>query len=266
MKNLEANSTEWLSVLPTQLTKFKASAESMTNPLFRFWAREYRIGTELLRWVRDDLDEVREVCRGVRRQTNHNRALLSDLTKGVVPSQWRKYVVAKSMTLALWMIDFGQRIAQLDKITRESSTTRFELFSVHLGQLFVPGAYLTATRQAIAHRNKTSLESLELRLNVEDGGATLGAFALEGLRLEGATWNGAQIELNDGSTTNLDKSSLAWTSAPTTAAASSDDNTVPLTVYLNGDRSASLFHVRLRAKAGLTSGLAAKRAVALRAT
>lgn len=267
MKALDLNVQGWLQSLPIKLTGFKASAESMTNPLFRFWAREYRIGTELLKRVRDDLEEVGEVCRGHRRQTNHNRSLLNDLAKGLVPSSWQQYIVPKAITLPQWIADLRLRLGQLDTITRESSSTRFELFSINLGQLFVPSAYLTATRQAIANRNKISLENLRLRLNVEDGGATLGAFALEGLRLEGAVWNGTYLELNDGSLTNLDKSSLAWTSTEEAnqTEATSEQGKVPLSVYLNGDRSVSLFHVDLRAKQGLTPAVVAKRAVALRA-
>ena len=47
-----------------------------------FWAREHTSGAELLKLVRRDLEEVISVCSGEARQTNHNRALLSDLTKG----------------------------------------------------------------------------------------------------------------------------------------------------------------------------------------
>lgn len=272
MTALGSNAQEWLNLLPTELMKFKGSTESMTNPLFRFWAREYRIGLELLKTVRNDLDEVVEVCQGHRRQTNHNRSLLNDLAKGTTPSAWRKYAVPRDTTLPQWIADLRMRLAQLDKVTRESMTTRFELFSVHLGQLFVPSAYLTATRQAIAHRNKTSLENLILRLHVEDGGAALGGFAIEGLSLEGANWTDNHLQLNDGSTTNLQKSSVAWTpdSAEETAlhenGAGAADGAVPLTVYLNRDRSVSLFHVRLAAQHGLTPATVAKRAVALRAS
>jgi hypothetical protein len=85
--------------------------------------------------------------------------------------------------------------------------------------------------------------------------------------------------LNDGSTTELDKSSLIWTAAktgddskalamavPSTASApAADEAVVPLTVYLNSDRSVSLFSVRLAASGGLKASMIAKRAVAIRA-
>ena len=38
---------------------------------------------------------------------------------------------------------------------------------VWLGGLFFPEAYITATRQAVAHRKKWSLETLHLRLDLE---------------------------------------------------------------------------------------------------
>lgn len=263
MKTLGVNVHEWLNILPEGLTIFKGNTESMTNPLFRFWAREYRIGTDLLKNVRQDLNEVSEVCKGQIRQTNRNRILLNELVKGSIPQAWRKYDVPKTMSLPQWISDFRLRLVQLNNVTQESTKTRFELFSVNLGQLFVPSAYLTATRQAIANRNKISLENLSLSLHVEDGGASLGAFVVEGLRLEGATWTGKAIELNDGSTTNLDKSSLTWSSVAENNV-EANENVVPLSVYLNSDRSVHLFAVRLKAKQNLTAGTVAKRAVALR--
>lgn len=180
MKALHQNSQNWLELLPTQLSKLKGSSDSIVDPLFRFWAREYRIGVELLKIVRNDLEEVSLVCTGHKRQTNHNRSLLGDLAKGIVPQAWRKYIIVNAMTLTQWINDLTLRLKQLDFIAKENATSRFEVFAVNLGLLFVPSAYLTATRQSIANRNKISLENLSLDLHIDDGGRSLNGFAVEG--------------------------------------------------------------------------------------
>ncbi|UZJ52281.1 hypothetical protein CBS101457_001601 [Exobasidium rhododendri] len=265
MKTLHSNAQEWLKVLPVELNKLKGSSDSITNPLFRFWAREYRIGVGLLHSIRADLQEVSSVCTGEKRQTNHNRSLLNDLAKGIVPLTWRKYTISRSMTLNQWIFDLQLRLKQLNFIASENAaTTRFEVFAVNLGLLFVPSAYLTATRQSIANRNKISLEHLSLQLSVADGGRSLNGFAIEGLKLQGAIWTGSHLELNDGSTTELEPSSLIWleTVSPSTLPV---DKGVPLTVYLNADRSVSLFSIHLAASHGVKASMIAKRAVALRA-
>lgn len=56
--------------------------ESIKNPLFRFFDRENSIGRALLKTIRADLENVKKVCDGELKQTNHLRMLLSCLTKG----------------------------------------------------------------------------------------------------------------------------------------------------------------------------------------
>lgn len=87
--------------------------------------------------------------------------------------------------------------------------------------------------------------------------------------MEGATWTGSHLDLNDGSVTDLDKSSLIWTPAEANDkqnGVSHQSQKVPLTVYLNADRSVCLFSISLFAVDGLKSSMIAKRAVALRAS
>ena len=81
------------------------------------------------------------------------------------------------MSLNLWISDLVSRLAQLELISKED---RFEKFQVQLGLLFAPGAYLTATRQAVAHKTRVSLENLKLELRVNDGGKAEEGFVLLG--------------------------------------------------------------------------------------
>ena len=138
--------------------------------------REGEIGSKLLSQVRKDLSDVVKVCEGALKQTNHLRSLMSHLTKGTIPSHWLRYKVKKSMSVSEWIPNFSRRLAQLDKIASLDSLNHIEVW---LGGLFYPEAYITATRQAVAHRKRWSLETLDLRLDIEKVNDP-GAFIVDG--------------------------------------------------------------------------------------
>jgi dynein heavy chain 1 len=50
--------------------------------LFRFFEREINAGSNLLKTVVLDLDDVLLICEGKKKQTNYHRQLLKDLAKG----------------------------------------------------------------------------------------------------------------------------------------------------------------------------------------
>jgi dynein heavy chain 1 len=83
---------------------------------------------------------------------------------GTIPNHWRRYKVNKLMAVAGWVSDLSRRLAQLDGIASLDNLNDVEVW---LGGLFFPEAYITATRQAVAHRKKWSLETLHLRLDIE---------------------------------------------------------------------------------------------------
>ncbi len=273
MKSLRANALQWLSTLPTTVPAFGSDAGSVQDPLYRFWAREHRTGSSLLSAVRKDLLEVVAVCDGNSRQTNHNRALLTDLPKAVIPQSWRRYSVPKSMTLAEWIVDLRARLEQLERITREAaevgggSAGGYDMAEVILGLLFSPGAYLTATRQSVAHASKVSLENLSLKLLLNDpkAGLEAGKFAIRGLKLQGANWDteSKRIRLNDGGVTNLELTALVWEKQ--SGNSEMKEGQVLISVYLNQDRSQALFATHLDVDAGVKASTVAQRAVALRA-
>lgn len=151
------------------------------DPLYRLFSREAGIGKKLLGQVRKDLADVIKVCQGELKQTNHLRTLMSSLTKGTfpgyefyhmspnpdagtIPDHWRRYKVHKAMAVSEWVSDFARRLAQLTHIASLGNLNNVEVW---LGRLFFPEAYITATRQAVAHRKKWSLETLHLQLDIE---------------------------------------------------------------------------------------------------
>ena len=68
------------------------------------------------------------------------------------------------MSVSEWIPDFARRLAQLDSLSEMDNLANVDVW---LGGLFFPEAYITATRQAVAHRKKWSLETLHLRLDIE---------------------------------------------------------------------------------------------------
>lgn len=66
--------------------------------------------------------------------------------------------------MSQWIPNLSRRLGQLERISQWTSFTDTEVW---LGGLFFPEAYITATRQAVAHRKKWSLETLHLRLDLE---------------------------------------------------------------------------------------------------
>jgi len=224
--------------LPSNFRILEKQAVDNQDPLYRLFWREGSTGQKLLSSVRRDLTDVVKVCEGQLKQTNHLRTLMSSLTKGTIPDHWRRYKVQKTMSVSEWIPDFARRLAQLDGLAEVDNLANVEVW---LGGLFFPEAYITATRQAVAHRKKWSLETLYLRLDIERVNDP-SAFIVDGLVLEGASWIDDQLVLNQGESTRLDPSQVRWVQMDDV---DSHATFVNLPVYLNNDRSDVLFTVDL---------------------
>ena len=80
------------------------------------------------------------------------------------------------MAVAEWIADFARRLQQLTNIAGLDNLNNVEVW---LGGLFFPEAYITASRQAVAHRKRWSLETLHLQLDLERVNDP-GAFIVDG--------------------------------------------------------------------------------------
>ncbi|OJA07948.1 hypothetical protein AZE42_05923 [Rhizopogon vesiculosus] len=262
MRNLHERCREWLTQLPSTLNTLPKQSNDNPDPLHRLFFREAMIGRKLLDQVRKDLADVVKVCEGELKQTNHLRTLMSSLTKGTIPTHWRRYKVPKAMSVSEWIPDLARRLSQLDGITAvQQNLSNVEVW---LGGLFFPEAYITATRQAVAHRKRWSLETLHLRLDIGQMNDP-GAFIVDGLVLEGAAWDAEneKLVLNDGQAVRLNASQIRWVQDDS----SNEDrpaDLVTLPVYLNNDRSDVMFTVDLPFD-GHSASLVAMRAVCLTA-
>jgi len=237
MRSLLERAREWLSYLPKKLNMLAKPSSTNQDPLHRLFAREGFIGQKLLVQVTKDLNDVVKVCEGNIKQTNHLRALMSSLTKGTIPDHWRRYKVNKAMAVSEWIANLARRLAQLENIACLETLNNVEVW---LGGLFYPEAYITATRQAVAHRKRWSLETLHLRLDIERVNDPA-AYIVDGLALEGASWADGRLTLNEGETVRLNPSQIRWVQTEE----GSTRNLVNLPVYLNNDRSDVLFTVDL---------------------
>ncbi|KAG2057179.1 hypothetical protein BDR06DRAFT_1019336 [Suillus hirtellus] len=242
MRNLHERCREWLTQLPSTLNTLPKQSNDNPDPLYRLFFREALIGRKLLDQVCKDLADVVKVCDGELKQTNHLRTLMSSLTKGTIPSHWRRYKVPKAMSVSEWIPDLARRLSQLDGIT--SVQQNLSNVEVWLGGLFFPEAYITATRQAVAHRKRWSLETLHLRLDIDQMNDP-GAFIVDGLILEGAAWDAEneKLVLNDGQAVRLNASQIRWVQDDSNEEQPADLVTLP--VYLNNDRSDVMFTVDL---------------------
>lgn len=164
-----------------------------------------------------------------------------------------KFKIAKNTSLAQFIVNLSARLAQLEALAKGSEDQK----NVWLGGLFQPEAYITATRQTVAHKNGWSLEQLSLLVDlnktddrdafvIEGKSDTYEAYEtvadMSGLKLEGADWSGSGLSLNDGRAVALGASQLTWRK---TDMINERTKTVNLPVYLNGDRADVLFAVDL---------------------
>ncbi|KIR72005.1 dynein heavy chain 1, cytosolic [Cryptococcus deuterogattii CA1014] len=186
------------------------------------------------------LSALPEICQGNIKQTNELRALMSDLNKGTVPAHWCKFKMSRGTAVSQYINNLAARLAQLERLADGAVEAQQRVW---LGGLFQPEAYITATRQAVAHDRGWSLEQLVLGMDISQTDSQ-DAFAVQGLTLQGASWTSGRLQLNEGQATLLPPSLLTWRrrdKVPQTSGATM----VNLPVYLNGDRSDLLFSVDL---------------------
>ncbi|TPX59802.1 hypothetical protein PhCBS80983_g02245 [Powellomyces hirtus] len=268
MRSLLVTINEWSKSLPEKLHEMKHSESQVKNPLFRFFQREAEIAQNLLKTIRHDLLELKKMCDGKQRQTNHLRSLSKSLTTGLIPTDWRRYKVPARFTVHQWMADFVQRLDQLDVISK-SGRYDHQLPPVWAGGLFIPEAFITATRQAVAHIRKCSLEELLLDVSIAETGASAAneEFNMTGLRLEGAEWAEGGLVLSSTLHNMPLQLVVRWEQRKAGKNAASTTNTMaPLPIYLNEDRQDILFTAHLRPKNPTDSLKMVQRSVAIIAT
>merc|ERR1712106_1106230 len=203
MRTLHGSTSTWLQPIPASVTPLKRTIENIKDPLYRFFEREVNFGVKLVGVVRQDLEDVVAITSSGKKQTNHHRALIQQLTKGIIPSAWARYKVPQSCSVVSWITDFSMRVKQLQKVSASvagGSAAALKLMTVWMGGLFNPEAFVTATRQCVAQANSWSLEELSLDVTVVDESDPPSfddcSFGVEGLKLSGAVCKANQLEIS----------------------------------------------------------------------
>jgi len=91
------------------LEQVQRNKDSINNPIFRFVYREVTVASKLLDTVRSDLKLVKEMCADGK-STNMLRQLAKELHGDLIPTRWRKYIIA-NITATEWINDFNKRIS-----------------------------------------------------------------------------------------------------------------------------------------------------------
>jgi len=248
MKSLMQSAKNWLNILPEKLQTMKRNSENIKDPLFRFFEREVNLGCTLLVQIRKDLVDIAHVCEGSKKQTNDLRLLIDDLVKGNIPRSWNRYKVAEGLTVIQWVVDLAERIKQLQdvsRVTNAGGAKELKSVKVWLGGLFIPEAFITASRQFVAQANQWSLEELNLQVTFANKGETLKAddcsFIATGLKLQGGECVDNKLSLSDSITSDLHETCLRWNKIDPMNPPTLAENDVTLPVYLNQTRVDLLF-------------------------
>uniref|UniRef100_A0A0X3P013 Dynein heavy chain, cytoplasmic n=1 Tax=Schistocephalus solidus TaxID=70667 RepID=A0A0X3P013_SCHSO len=263
MRQLEVSAHTWKALLPKPLRLLDRTLENIADPLFRCFEREINSGAVLLSLVREDLENVEKVCLGSMKPTNYHRELMSDLAKGLIPQSWRQYTVPSGLTVIQWINDFVARVRQLMEISQavaSGGTLALRGLKIWLGGLFMPEAYITATRQAVAQSHSWALEELFLSVELVPGKKDIPtpadncSFVVCGLRLMGAEpMDSKTIRLSSSIVCEMPCTILRWIRIVKEKQQAGDslaegDGGVQLPVYLNASRSVLLFTLTLQTK------------------
>ncbi|XP_065684969.1 cytoplasmic dynein 1 heavy chain 1 isoform X1 [Hydra vulgaris] len=270
MKDLHQSVKGWLHILPDKILAIKRTVENIKDPLYRFFEREINVGVKLLTTVRNDLGQVIDVCEGNSKQTNDLRNLIDTIVKGIIPKSWNRFTFPEGLTVIQWVVDLSERMKQLQSISRvanASGAKELRNIKVWLGGLFIPEAYITATRQYIAQANQWSLEELYLKVSIVDDFAAIqsvsdSGFVITGLKLQGATCLGNKLQIADTMMTDLPETSLHWIKMDSMTLGKTKVDGITLPVYLNQTRKDLLFTVDMESNGDVPKRVFYERGVA----
>uniref|UniRef100_A0A0G4FLJ2 Dynein heavy chain, cytoplasmic n=1 Tax=Chromera velia CCMP2878 TaxID=1169474 RepID=A0A0G4FLJ2_9ALVE len=289
--------TNWLSAmapkveamiagLPEPIHNLMRDEAAVQDPLFRFFDREVSIVVRLHKQLVSDLKALRDVCTVGAKTTNAIRALAQSVSTDSIPKDWKQtaqYAVASTMSLTQWLVDYAARLEQLRQLTsnggKPMAGASVSWTNLWGGGLLFPEAYLTATRQAVAHKFKWSLEDLFLIISIDGGKGSKGedSFVLSGLTLEGADWDANEgggkgaLALSSALSVELPPVTFRWankTSDPVVGELlkgeeSESPASISVPIYLNFMRTELVTSVRLRVPNNIPPAVWFQRGVSL---
>lgn len=221
----------FLDILPAQLQKLERNEELIQNPLFRFLEREITASSHLLQTVRTQLQSVKDMCDGTSLPLIDTKKLAEQIVQNVVPKFWKKYTVPTTLGFSDWIKDFKNRIHQLQPLAEQKDWQRK---GINLGEFLFPEAFLTATRQFVAQKNKLSMDELEMQVSFTDQKQVDDdSFLVKNLWIEGVKWSRTGFELGDEMVYHLKDLQFKWVKCKPEETKQLKSNEIFVPLYLN---------------------------------
>jgi uncharacterized protein YjeT (DUF2065 family) len=190
--------------------------------------------------------------------------LKDDLLKGLVPQAWRKYSFPDTLSASAWVADFVERTGQYKQISAHALAGKsLSAVKLWIGGVMEPGAFFTASRQAVAQAKNVPLEQLRMELSVQPSGYAIKPqeVALIGCRYEGVRVEENVVSIVEELYRTEECTVLRWvTGEPGYSAAEQ----VMLPIYLNCVREGLLIDtISFKAAAGSGQGVFYERGAAV---
>lgn len=131
---------------------------------------------------------------------------------GLIPLEWQKVFVSKpDIKVGLYIADLKERVVQLEIITKDRDRGQKGLA---LGKFFQPEAFVTASRQQVAERNKCSLEELVPYISVRGDDKDPDTWVIKEMLIEGAQLVTENLEISQNRLQNpLENVYFRWVKA-----------------------------------------------------
>jgi dynein heavy chain 1 len=225
------------------LKKLVRSANSLSNPLFRFLERELTVASSLLDAVRANVGDVKLMCEGKLQPLMELKVMAQTIYSGQVPKGWKRFTFLETLDVTPWVSDLKKRLEQFDQLI---STQEWQKKGVWLGGILFPEAFMTATRQFVAQNSKLSLDELDLRATLHEGGEVGDdSFLVEGLTIEGGAWVGGSLTMSNELSNVVKTVKFTWVKINPEDKHLLTNEQIYVPVYLNNTRKNLLFSVKL---------------------
>lgn len=258
-KKVSEISQHWLSALPDNLDTFKFEQfklqtyqnDQSIDPLIRSVERELITISSLLKLIRKQLIDINSISEGTLKPTNTHWILKDLISRQIIPRSWNQFSSINNLTLSEWIIDFSARVKHISElIDHVCEGKNVGEFSLWLGGLLYPSAFINATRQYIAEEKKVSLELIHPLLIIGKASQLENSekyFNLKKLNITSATLHNnavVPIPISDSTITlyqPIEESYLIWTDSNQKETESLQQ--VPL--YLNSNRNITLLVLQM---------------------
>ncbi|GAW79183.1 hypothetical protein PGO_021530 [Plasmodium gonderi] len=114
-----------LDSLPEYIPELEKSEENMSNAVFRCFERENQLFNKLLKVIKGNLNQLKNVLQEKLKYTNKLRALAKDLSSFNVPSSWLMDGNTTNLNLTNWLRELINRFYQIIVITTELNEKKY---------------------------------------------------------------------------------------------------------------------------------------------